>query len=86
MAAETKRLAWMHVSEIMSRGLLMVRPEMSPDECLRLMKKHGVHHLLVVEDSDHSLGMISVVNLLRVIAPDRKARAGRFESFLFPRR
>src|SRR5713101_8133436 len=42
VAAENKCPAWMRVSEIMSRGLVVVRPEMALDECLRLMEKHGV--------------------------------------------
>lgn len=65
---------------------MVVRPEMAPDEFLRLMEKRGVFHLLVVEDSGRSLRMISVTDLLQVIASDHKARAGMFESFLFPQR
>lgn len=86
VAAENKCPAWMHVSEIMSRGLVIVRPEMELDECLRLMEKHGVFHLLVVEEAGRYLGMISVADLLQVIASDHKARADMFESFAFPQR
>jgi predicted transcriptional regulator len=86
VAAENKCPAWMHVSEIMSTGLVIVRPEMALDECLRLMEKHSVFHLLVVEESGRYLGMISVADLLEVIASDHKARADMFESFLFPQR
>jgi CBS domain-containing protein len=86
VAAENKCPAWMRVSEIMSTGLVVVRPEMALDECLRLMEKHGVFHLLVVEDSGRYLGMISVADLLQVIASDHKARADMFEAFLFPQR
>ena len=86
VAAENKCPAWMRVSEIMSRGLVVVRPEMALDECLCLMEKHGVFHLLVVEDSGHYLGMISVADLLQVIASDHKDRADMFEAFLFPQR
>ena len=86
VAAENKCPAWMRVSEIMSRGLVIVRPEMALDECLRLMEKHGVFHLLVVEDSGRYLGMISVADLLQVIASDHKDRADMFEAFLFSQR
>ncbi|MGH9681677.1 MAG: CBS domain-containing protein, partial [Candidatus Acidiferrales bacterium] len=47
VAAENKCPAWMRVSEIMSKELLVVRPEALLDECLRLMENHGVFHLLV---------------------------------------
>src|SRR5579862_1128116 len=86
VAAENKCPAWMRVSEIMSRNLLVVQPEFSLEECLRLMEKHGVFHLLVAEESGHFRGMISVADLLQVIASDHKARADMFEAFVFPQR
>jgi len=86
VAAENLCPAWMRVSEIMSRDLLVVQPEVPLEECLRLMEKHGVFHLLVAEDSGRFLGMISVADLLQVIASDHKARADMFEAFAFPQR
>jgi len=86
VAAENKCPAWMRVSEIMSRNLLLVRPEEPLEECLRLMEKHGVFHLLVAEESGRFRGMISVADLLQVIASDHKARADMFEAFAFPQR
>jgi CBS domain-containing protein len=86
VAAENKCPAWMRVSEIMTRDLLVVHPEIPLEECLRLMEKHGVFHLLVQEESGRFLGMISVADLLQVIASDHKARADLFEAFAFPQR
>ena len=54
VAAENKCPAWMRVSEIMSRDLVVVRPEIPLDECLRLMEKHGIFHLLVAEEGEFS--------------------------------
>jgi Mg/Co/Ni transporter MgtE len=50
------------------------------------MEKHGVFHLLVAAESGRFLGMISVADLLQVIASDHKARADMFEAFAFPQR
>jgi CBS domain-containing protein len=86
VAAENKCPAWMRVSEIMSRALVIVSPEKSLDECLCLMDEHGVFHLLVVDEQGEYYGMISVTDLLEVIASDQKARADMFEAFLFPQR
>jgi CBS domain-containing protein len=86
VAAENKCPAWMRVSEIMTRDLLVVHPEIPLEECMRLMEKHGVFHLLVKEESGRFLGMISVADLLQVIASDHKARADMFEAFAFPQR
>lgn len=86
VAAENKCPAWMRVGEVMTRDLLVVQPDFPLDECLRLMEKHGVFHLLVAKDSGRFLGMISVADLLQVIAQDHKARADMFEAFVFPQR
>ena len=86
VAAENKCPAWMRVSEIMSTDLITVSPQESLDECLRLMDKHGFYHLLVVGDKGAYQGMISVHDLLKVIASNEKARADMLESFLFQQR
>lgn len=85
VAAENKS-AGIPVSEIMTRELVTVSPEMALDECLRQMEKHGIFHLLVVDLRGEFRGMISVTDLLQVIASDQKARADMLESLLFPQR
>lgn len=86
VAAENKCPAWMRVSEIMTTKLVTVTMEMALDECLRLMEKHGIFHLLVVSESGEFHGMLSVKDLLEVIASDHKARADMLEAFIFPQR
>ena len=85
VAAENKSAA-MRVSEIMTRELVTVTPEMALDECLRQMEKHGIFHLLVVDGQGVFRGMISVTDLLQIIASDQKDRADMLESLLFPQR
>ncbi len=86
VAAENKCPAWMRVPEIMSTDLIAVPPQESLDECLHLMEKHGLYHLLVVDEKGRYHGMISIQDLLKVIASDEKARADMLESFLFQQR
>src|SRR6202171_2914134 len=86
VAAENKCPAWMRVTEIMTTQLVTVTPEMALDECLRLMEKHGIFHLLVVSAGGDFHGMLSVKDLLEVIASDHKARADMLEAFIFPQR
>ncbi len=86
VAAENKCPAWMRVSEIMTRDLVTVSLEMPLDECLRLMEKHRIYHLLVLDEKGGFRGMISVTDLLQVIASDHKARADMLEAFMFPQR
>jgi len=83
IAAENKCPAWIKVSEIMTRNLLTVTPAMTFDECLQLMDQNGVYHLLIVDGDGGYRGMLSVSDLLRVMASDEKARADLLESYLF---
>jgi CBS domain-containing protein len=86
VAAENKCPAWMHVSEIMTPQPITIRPDTHLDECVRLMEKHGIYHLPVVDEHETYRGMISVQDMLRVIASDEKARADMLESFIFSAR
>jgi len=86
VAAENKCPAWMKVSEIMTRELVTVTPEMTVEECLRLMEQNTIFHLIVMDEKQGFRGMLSVSDILRVVASDEKARADLLESFIFPQR
>ncbi len=86
VAAENKCPAWSNVTEIMSRDLVTVTPEVSFDDCLRLMEQNGVYHLLILGEGHKYLGMLSVSDLLKVMASSEKARADMLESYVFPNR
>jgi CBS domain-containing protein len=86
VAAENKCPAWSNVTEIMTRDLLTVTPEVTFDESLRLMEQNGVYHLLILGEGNKYLGMLSVSDLLKVIASNEKARADMLESYVFPNR
>jgi len=85
VAAENKCPAWMRVSEIMSTTLVTVTPDRSLHDCLRLMEHNAIYHLLVVDAAGAYRGMLSVSDLLKVIASDEKARADMLEAFVFER-
>jgi predicted transcriptional regulator len=86
VAAENRCPAWMKVSEIMSRNLLTVTPEMTFEESLRAMEQNGVYHLLILDAQNDYRGMLSVSDLLKVLATDHKGRADLLESYMFPSR
>lgn len=86
VAAENKCPAWMKASEIMTRELVTVTPEMTMEECLRLMEQNTIFHLVVLDEKQGFRGMLSVSDILKVVASDEKARADMLESFIFPPR
>ena len=85
VAAENKCPAWMRVSEIMTTDLVTVTTDRTIDDCLQLMEQHGFYHLLAVDGSRAFRGMLSVTDLLSVIASDQKSRADMLEAFMFER-
>jgi CBS domain-containing protein len=86
VAAENKYPESMKVSEIMSRELLTVTPEMTFEDSLRAMEQNGVYHLLILDAQNRYQGMLSVSDLLKVMAADNKERADMLESYIFPQR
>lgn len=86
VAAENKCPAWMRVSEIMTRQLITATPDTPLEDCLRLMEQHGIYHLVVLDSEKGYRGMISVTDLLQLIASDHKARADMLEALIFPQR
>ena len=86
VAAENKCPAWMKASDIMTRELVTVTAEKTLDECLLLMVQNGLFHLIVLNEGGEFRGMLSVKDILRVVASDEKARADLLEAFIFPPR
>jgi CBS domain-containing protein len=86
VAAENKCPAWMKASDIMTRELVTVTPEVALEDCLRLMDENTIFHLIVLDAGQGFRGMLSVSDILRVVASDEKARADLLESFIFPSR
>jgi CBS domain-containing protein len=86
VAAENKCPAWMKASDIMTRELVTVTAEMTLDDCLRLMEQNSIFHLIVLDEKQAFCGMLSVSDILRVVASDEKARADLLESFIVPSR
>ena len=82
VAAEHKCPSWIKVREVMSTRLVTVTLDTTVHECLLLMEKNNIYHLLVV-DGSRSLGMISAHDVLRMVARDEKARADLLESYAF---
>jgi len=86
VAAENKCPAWMKAADIMTRELVTVTAEKTLDECLLLMEQNSIFHLIVLNQHGDFRGMLSVKDILRVVASDEKARADLLEAFIFPQR
>jgi CBS domain-containing protein len=56
------------------------------EDCLRLMGENTIFHLIVMDEKQGFQGMLSISDILRVVASDEKARADLLEPFIFPPR
>ena len=86
VAAENKCPAWMKASDIMTRNLVTVTCDVALEDCLRLMDQNTIFHLIVLDERQGFRGMLSISDILRVVASDEKARADLLEAFIFPPR
>ena len=50
------------------------------------MEQNSIFHLIVLNEMGDFRGMLSVKDILRVVASDEKARADLLEAFIFPSR
>lgn len=75
--------AWVKVGEIMTRTLFTVRPQTHFEVGMQLMEQQGIHHLIIVDDNNEFLGMLSVNDLLKAMVSDERERADVLESYVF---
>src|SRR5260370_36530555 len=68
VAAENKCPAWMKATDIMTRELITVTPEMTLEDCLRLMEQNTIFHLIVLAEQQEFRGILSVSDILRVVS------------------
>jgi predicted transcriptional regulator len=76
----------MKASDIMTRELVTVTQDRTLDECLRLMEHNSIYHLIILNERQEFMGMLSISDILRVVASDEKARADLLEALIFPQR
>jgi predicted transcriptional regulator len=83
-STENKFPARMKVADIMTRELITAATEKTLEGCLRLVEQKSIFHLIVLDVRQRFHGMLSVTDLLQIVASDEKARANLLEAFIFP--
>ncbi len=69
------------VEEIMSPGVITVRPQQSVEECMALMTDKRIRHLPVV-DGEKLLGVISIGDAVKAIISEREFTIEQLESYI----
>jgi hypothetical protein len=65
----------MKASDIMTRALVTLTPDMTLEDCLRLMDQNTSFHLIVLDLKQGFRRMLSISDILRVVASDEEAGA-----------
>lgn len=66
IVAQNQNPADLKVSEVMTSPLITVHPDMTIDECARIMSANRFHHLPVADDNGNIVGMVSATDFLVV--------------------
>ena len=69
------------VREIMTPDPLVIAPERSIKDCLKIMTEHQVRHLPVVED-DTILGVISIGDVGKTLIADHEDTIDKLETYI----
>ncbi len=65
----------MKVEEIMSKNVISVKPETTVDSCAKLMVNNKIGSVVVIDEKDHLVGIITKENIIKhVIAQDKQAK------------
>lgn len=69
------------ISELMSRKMVMVKPETLLTECADLMYKYHVRHLPIVE-KDRIIGIVSIRRLAEALIEQEKGNVTKLEHYI----
>lgn len=69
------------ISEIMTKKVITVRPDQTLDECLELMTRYQIHHLLVKE-GEKLVGNVSKHDVMETIISAKQDRIEQLENYI----
>ena len=69
------------VSEVMTRQMVMVKPETSLQECAELMGKYNIRHLPVL-DKERVVGMVSIRSLALAMLEEQRGTIISLENYI----
>lgn len=69
------------ISEVMTKEMVMVKPETSVRQCIELMDRYHVRHLPVLEH-DIVIGMVSIRRLAEAMLDEQKGTITELENYI----
>jgi CBS domain-containing protein len=69
------------ISDVMTKEMVMIKPETSVRQCAELMTRYHVRHLPVVEN-EHVIGLISLRRLAEALLEEQKGTITELENYI----
>lgn len=69
------------VADVMTKQMVLIKPETTLEECAELMGKYHVRHLPVLE-KDRVVGIVSIRRLAEGLLADQKGAIVKLESYI----
>jgi CBS domain-containing protein len=69
------------VSEVMTKQMVLIKPETTLEECAELMAKYHVRHLPVLE-KDRVIGIVSIRRLAEGLIQEEKGTISELENYI----
>jgi CBS domain-containing protein len=69
------------ISDVMTKEMIMIKPETSVRQCAELMTRYHVRHLPVVEN-EHVIGLISLRRLAEALLEEQKGTITELENYI----
>jgi CBS domain-containing protein len=69
------------VADVMTKQMVLIKPETTLEECAELMAKYHVRHLPVLE-KDRVVGIVSIRRLAEGLLADQKGAIVKLESYI----
>ena len=70
-----------NVADVMTRQMVLIKPETTLEECAELMAKYHVRHLPVLE-KERVIGIVSIRRLAEALLAEHKGTIVKLESYI----
>ncbi len=84
VVAENYRPAEVNVQAIASENLIKIDSDAQCSQAMQLMHDKGVYHLIVEDENEKFLGMVSMRDCITMSVEEEKERADLYKEYAFP--
>lgn len=69
------------IQEIMTKKMITIKPQQTPEECIELMTKYHIRHL-PVEENNKLVGIVTMSDVMEMLISSKQSRIEQLESYI----